>query len=71
MELEKIYPWTTQLKIPTEKLEEWKSQKTSSSLTAWSLKNSLIDKRQYSQWAVDHYQIPLVKDLFFQGVCHG
>ena len=66
MELQKKYPWTQQLKIPAEKLEEWKNTNPSPSLTIWSLKNQLIDKRQYIQWAVDHYQIPLVKDLFFQ-----
>ena len=66
MELEKNYPWMKKIKLPQYRLEEWENQDDNGSLTLWSLKKGFIDKREYVQWAVDYYQIPLVKDIFFE-----
>ena len=61
----KNYPWHKKFQIPQGKLKEW--QETSEkSLTFYALKNRLIDSREYFNWASEYYQVPILKDMYFE-----
>lgn len=66
MELKKNYPWIDTIPISEDAINRWKNVGSHQSLTFWALKNLIIDKREYFKWAVNHYKMPLVKDMFFQ-----
>ena len=60
------YPWQDKFQIPEEKLKEWKQSSAQNSLTFYALKNRLINKKEYFDWAIEHYQTPKVDDMYFE-----
>ena len=66
MDLIKNYPWTKTLKVSTDDFKKWESNNSQESFVFWSLKNKVINKEQYFNWAVEQYQIPFLQDLFFE-----
>ena len=66
MELNKNYPWLGSLKISNQEVQNWREKTPEISLTFWALKNKNIDQRAYFDWAVDHYQMPFLMDIFFE-----
>ena len=66
MDLLKTYPWAKELKVSKKDFKSWQLEDTQASFVFWSLKNKVIDKKEYFNWAKDHYQIPLLEDLFFE-----
>ena len=66
MELNKNYPWLGNLKISDKDIQKWQEKNREESLTFWALKNKSLNQKAYFNWAVDHYQTPFLKDIFFE-----
>ena len=66
MELEKNYPWTQKIPVLEQDFKKWQSKGTQESFTFYSLKHKLISQKLYFNWAVEHYQIPFLENLFFE-----
>ena len=62
----KNYPWHNKFQIPEKNLEKWRNSSSKKSLTFYALKNRLINKKDYFEWAVDHYQTPKINDMYFE-----
>ena len=62
----KSYLWAENLKVSEEDFKKWRIADTKESFVFWSLKNRTINPKLYFDWAVEHYQIPFLKDLFFE-----
>ena len=65
MELNKNYPWLNNLKVSDQKIQDWQD-KSKKSLTFWALRNKSIEQKAYFDWAIDHYQMPFLKDIYFE-----
>ncbi|MDE0091795.1 MAG: hypothetical protein OXN83_00745 [Oligoflexia bacterium] len=66
MELNKNYPWLSDLKVSSQVVQKWQEENPQESLTFWALRHKNIDQKSYFNWAVDHYQIPFLQDIFFE-----
>ena len=66
MDLSKNYPWTKKLPVGENDFQKWQAGKTKESFVFWSLKNKLISPKAYFDWAGQHYQIPFLKNMFFE-----
>lgn len=66
MELVKNYPWSENLKISQEDFKKWQSDSTADSFVFWSLKNKVINKNEYFNWAMEYYDTPFLEDMFFE-----
>ena len=66
MESLKSYPWAESLKVSDEDFKNWQDEGTKKSFISWLLKNKPFYKKGYFNWAVDHYQIPFLEDMFFE-----
>lgn len=59
-------PWSKYLKISEKDFQRWKSEGSKDSFIFWSLQEKLINTKDYFDWATEHYQVPLLQDLFFE-----
>ena len=66
MDLAENYPWMKSLKVSEEDFRKWKSSNTGESFVFWSLNNRVITQKPYFDWAVEHYQIPFLEDMYFE-----
>lgn len=66
MDLTENYPWMKSLKVSEEDFRKWKSSNTGESFVFWSLNNRVITQKPYFDWAVEHYQIPFLEDMYFE-----
>ena len=66
MDLTEKYPWMKSLKVSEEDFKKWKSSNTAESFVFWSLNNRVITQKRYFDWAVEHYQIPFLEDMYFE-----
>ena len=66
MELNKSYPWLDSLEISSQDVQKWQERDQEESLTFWALKNKNLNQKAYFNWAVNHYQMPFLKDIFFE-----
>ncbi len=66
MDLGEKYPWMKNLKAPEESFQKWKSSSTGESFVFWSLNNKIISQKPYFDWAMEHYQIPFLENMYFE-----
>ena len=66
MESNKNYPWLGNLKISNQAIQKWKEERSTKSLTFWALRNKSINQKAYFDWAVERYQMPFLKGIFFE-----
>ena len=59
-------PWSKHLKVSDKDFQKWQSEKPGDSFIFWSLQKKLIHTKDYFDWATEHYQIPLLQDIFFE-----
>ena len=62
----KHYPWSDKFQVSEEDIKKWQQSAPQSSLTFYALKKHLINKKDYYEWAINHYQIPKVDDMYFE-----
>ena len=62
----KNYPWVESLKVSEEDFKKWQITNTKESFVFWSLKNKIINPKLYFNWAMEYYQTPFLKNLFFE-----
>ena len=66
MNLIEKQPWFKDLKVSEKDFKKWESEGSENSFIFWSLHNNIINKKQYFDWAIEYYQIPLLQDMFFE-----
>ena len=59
-------PWSKHFKVSEKDFERWQSKTPGDSFLFWSLKEKIVSTKDYLEWAVEHYQIPLLNDIFFE-----
>ena len=61
--------WQKAFRITDETCRQWdQSAGDKCSTLLWALKNHKIDSKKYMAWALDHYQIPVLSNSFFQNI---
>lgn len=66
MDLFKSYKWAAQFKISEKDFNTYKKEGSKASFLMWSLKNKIIDRKKYFDWAVKMYNLPMLQGAFFQ-----
>jgi len=66
MNSQKTHAFEQKFPISNEHKQEWKEKSPDKSLLFHSLKHKLINEKEYFRWAIDHYQIPKVKNIYFE-----
>ena len=61
-----VSSWEKQFPIPEAEKKKWKEAKTAESLLSYGLHHKIIPREEYFDWAVENYQMPLLKPDFFQ-----
>ena len=64
-------PWQERFPLKDTDLKQWEAKKDGSSLLLWALGKSLIDRQKYFDWAMEHYELPLLSSDFFEYVVMG
>ena len=65
------YPWHKRFPVQEADYKQWESEKSGSSLLLWALENKIVDRDKYFEWAIEHYQLPLLESHFFEYVVMG
>lgn len=58
--------WEKQFPIPEAEKKKWEEAKSSESLLSYGLHHKIIPREEYFDWAIENYQMPLLKTDFFQ-----
>ncbi|MCY4513098.1 MAG: hypothetical protein OXB86_05365 [Bdellovibrionales bacterium] len=65
------YPWREHFPVLEADHKLWEAEKDGSSLLLWALEKKIIDRDKYFDWAIEHYQLPLLDSHFFEYVVMG
>ena len=66
-----IYPWREHFPVLDADYKNWKTDKNGDSLLFHALQKNLIDRGKYFNWATERYQIPFLKNDFFEYAVMG
>lgn len=61
-----IASWEKQFPMPEAEKKKWEEAKSSESLLSYGLHHKIIPREEYFDWAIENYQMPLLKTDFFQ-----
>ena len=63
-----IKKWQAALNIPETKYQKWEKEAGSLSVTAWALEKQKIPAEKYFTWAMEYYNMPMLKESFFHNI---
>ena len=64
-------PWQEHFPVKDTDYKLWEAKKDGSSLLLWALEKSLVDRKKYFDWAMEHYELPMLSSDFFEYVVMG
>ena len=65
------YPWREHFPVLEADYKLWEAKKDGTSLLFWALEKKIVDRNKYFDWAVEHYELPILDSNFFEYVVMG